>query len=160
MKPISLYCRAEDSAGHTTDGQKTLKCCALILVLMCRGEWLGFQVVCGCWDWEPVRISPLLVSMAKWKNKCAKWEQLTSSHSLCIDLYTWVFLEEVPAPSTWNTFYPHKKGRTVNGNGASFPCGHLVPGHTVCTILWAEDFSKEASWAWRLVICWGYLIYR
>lgn len=37
MKPISLYCRAEDSAGHTTDGQKTLKCCALILVLMCRG---------------------------------------------------------------------------------------------------------------------------
>ena len=116
-------------------------CCAFILVLMCRGEWLGFQVVSGSWDWEPVRISPLLVSMVKWKNKCAKWEQLTSSHSLCVDLYTWwVFLEEVPAPSMCDTFDSHKKGRTVFGSGASFSCGYLVPGHMVCTILWAEGF--------------------
>ena len=124
-------------------------CCAFILVLMCRGEWLGFQVVSGSWDWEPVRISPLLVSMVKWKNKCAKWEQLTSSHSLCVDLHTWwVFLEEVPAPSMCDTFDSHKKGRTVVGSGASFSCGYLVPGHMVCTILWAEGFSKEESWAW------------
>ena len=106
-------------------------------LLMVRGYWNAvLSFCCWCaerngWDFklfvgagtvELVWISPLLVSMVKWKTKCAKWEQCISSHSLCIDLYTWwVFLEEVSAPSACNTLYSHKKG------GQSMAMGLLSP---------------------------------
>lgn len=87
MKPISLYCRAEDSAGHTTDGQKTLKCCALHFGADVQGNVWGFKLFVGVGT-EACSGSASAGEHGEMKNKYCKWEQLTSSHSLCIDLYT------------------------------------------------------------------------